>query len=267
MTSLLPHTGNDSDLHLPSLAQVQEEAMEDAKRRFREYHGNAGRRAAQAMAAVTAGGQQRSNGGGGGGDGDGDGGDGGNDGGIVDLSYSPSPPAYQPLPPDNHSPTSSIYGSPLSVTIQPYTQSKDGDGASPISSPLHTPKGHPIESFERELANGGGGGGILSAAYGMMTNVATGQMDREGREDGTGKFGALKGFMGGGGTGVDRGMRTGGGVSREGADKDKKWVGSYGQKVRVLCGGGGARTPERSRPANDLPDSVPDLPTDKDNPP
>jgi hypothetical protein len=264
MPSLLPHTGNDSDVHLPSLAQVQEEAMEDAKRRFREYHGNAGRRAAQAMAAVTAGagGQQRSIGGGGGaggerdgGDGDGDGG--GNDGEIVDLSYSPSPPAYQPLPPDNHSPTSSIYGSPLSVTIQPYTRSSsnnadahgdaDGDGTSPISSPLHTPKGHPIESFERELADGGGGGGILSAAYGMMTNVATGQMDRERREDGTGTFGALKGFMGGGGTGVDRGMRTGAGVSKEGADKDKKWVGSYGQKVRRVWRWWRSRTAKRSR--------------------
>ncbi len=197
-----------SEIHLPTLEQAQEDAMRDAQARFQSYHAQASQRAAAAAtaAAIGSGSGSTSH---------------GND--VVDLSHSPGPPAYQTLQDSpniikpshssnlstSSSPSPSIYSSPLSV----HTDLHHYSPQSSISSPLHTPKGHPIELYERD-------GGVLGTAgqglLNMVNNVTTGNMQKDG---GGGTFGALKGFVGG-----DKGKGT----------DEKKWVGSYGQKVSRL---------------------------------
>ena len=119
----------------------------------------------------------------------------------------------------------SIYGSPLSVNTELYQYSP-----STPTSPLHTPKGHPIEKHERD------GGMLGTAGKGLMNmvhNVTTGNMQIDQANGGGGwggAFGALKGLVGGGGG--DGGDGGGGDGKRESDVKGKKWVGSYGQKVR-----------------------------------
>ena len=222
-----------SEIDLPTSEQAKEDALRDAQAGYQAYQ-------VQAQA------NQRGGGGSGG----------GVENNIVDLSYSPGPPAYQTLQQQQHttsqssdsfnqkprghssnsrghssnsstssSPAQSIYGSPLSVNTELYQYSP-----STPTSPLHTPKGHPIEKHERD------GGMLGTAGKGLMNmvhNVTTGNMQIDQANGGGGwggAFGALKGLVGGGGG--DGGDGGGGDGKRESDVKDKKWVGSYGQKVR-----------------------------------
>lgn len=202
---------NDSDVNLPTLAQVQAEAVADAQARFQQYHQAAALRAANAGTAV------------------------GSSEDVVDLSHSPSssrpasfshshsgPQHYRSD--SNASSNLSVYASPLSINTGLTSPSLSG-------SPLHTPKGHPLELHDPSSS-----GNIFESAgqgfLGLVQTVGTAAAANSA---------TLKGFMGGHGTGVAPGMRSGV-AGKDVAEQERKWIGSYGQKVS-LCEGVRARGP------------------------